>query len=68
MSMACSTNGGDCWESWKERDHLVDKDVGEWTILKWILKRKNGMVWIDLAQGRDQCMAVVNTVMNIRVP
>jgi hypothetical protein len=26
------------------------------------------MDWIDLAQARDQCMALVNTVMNLRVP
>jgi hypothetical protein len=27
-----------------------------------------GMDWIDLAQDRDQCMALVNTVMNLRGP
>jgi hypothetical protein len=27
-----------------------------------------GMDWIDLAQDRDQCRALVNTVMNLRVP
>jgi hypothetical protein len=27
------------WESQKERDHWEDKDVGGWTILKWILER-----------------------------
>jgi hypothetical protein len=27
-----------------------------------------GMDWIDLAQDRDQGMALVNTVMNIPVP
>jgi hypothetical protein len=28
----------------------------------------DGMDWIDLAQDRDQWMAHVNTVMNLRVP
>jgi hypothetical protein len=28
----------------------------------------NGMDWIDLAQNRDQWRALVNTVMNLRVP
>jgi hypothetical protein len=27
-----------------------------------------GMDWIDLAHDRDQCRAVVNTVMNFRNP
>jgi hypothetical protein len=27
------------WEIQKERDHLEDQEVGEWTILKWILER-----------------------------
>jgi hypothetical protein len=27
-----------------------------------------GMDWIDLAQNRDQWTALVNTVMNFRVP
>jgi hypothetical protein len=27
-----------------------------------------GMDWIDLAQNRDRWRAVVNTVMNLRVP
>jgi hypothetical protein len=28
----------------------------------------DGMDWIDLAQDRDQCRVLVNTVMNLRVP
>jgi hypothetical protein len=28
----------------------------------------DGVGWIDLVQGRDQGRALVNTVMNLRVP
>jgi hypothetical protein len=58
------------WESQKERDYWEDQDVGEWTILKWILDRTgwDGGDWIDLAQDRDQWRALVNTVINLRVP
>jgi hypothetical protein len=27
-----------------------------------------GMDWIDMAQDRDRCRAVVSAVMNLRVP
>jgi hypothetical protein len=30
--------------------------------------RWDGMDWIDLAQDRDQWRALLNTVMNLRVP
>jgi hypothetical protein len=57
------------WESQKERDHLEDQYVGGWTMLKWILGVGwGGMDWTDLAQDREQWMALVNTVMNLRVP
>jgi hypothetical protein len=29
---------------------------------------RDGVNWIDLAQDRDQCRALVNTAMNFRVP
>jgi hypothetical protein len=28
----------------------------------------DGIDWIDMTQDRDQCRALINTVMNIRVP
>jgi hypothetical protein len=56
------------WDSQKERDYWEDQDVGGWTILKGILGGWDGMDCIDLAQDRDQWRALVNTVMNLRVP
>jgi hypothetical protein len=38
----------------------IRMDLGE---IGW-----NGVDWIDLAQDRDQWRALVNTVMNLRVP
>jgi hypothetical protein len=32
-------------------------------VIRW-----DGMDWIDLAGDRDQCRALVNKVMNLRVP
>jgi hypothetical protein len=39
-------------------------------MLKWILDRLGWDVvgWIDVTQDRDQWMALVNTVMYLRVP
>jgi hypothetical protein len=56
------------WKSQKERDHWEGKAVGGWTILKWIIDRWDGMDWIDLAQDRNQWRALVDTVMNLRIP
>jgi hypothetical protein len=61
---------GFCWESLKERVHYEDLDVGGRIILKLILRDMgwNGMDWIERAKDRDQWTALVNTVMNLRVP
>jgi hypothetical protein len=48
---------GYLWENQKERDHWKHQDVGGWTV-----------DWIDMAQVRDQWRALVNTVLNLRVP
>jgi hypothetical protein len=30
--------------------------------------RTDGVDWMDMAQDRDKCRALVNTVLNLRVP
>jgi len=71
---ACSTLGRDekCTQFWSEilkgRDHSEDLGVYGRIILKWIIECGEGMDWMRLAQDRDQWGAVVNTVMNLRVP
>jgi hypothetical protein len=51
------------------KNHYQDQDVGGWTIVKWILEIGwDGMDWIDLTKDRDQSRALVNAVMNLRVP
>jgi hypothetical protein len=48
---------------------LEDPGVDGRTILKWIFERLGGGVdWINLAQDRDRWRALVNAVMNLRVP
>jgi hypothetical protein len=43
--------------------------VGGWIILKWIREIGcGGMDWIGVAENRDQWRALVNTIMNLRVP
>jgi hypothetical protein len=42
---------------WVDNIKMVLREIG------W-----DGMDWIDLAQDKDQWRALVNTVMNLRVP
>jgi hypothetical protein len=51
------------------RNHLKDQDVDGRIILKWILEQWDGGTDLtDLAQDRERWWALVNAVMNIRVP
>jgi hypothetical protein len=52
-----------------ERGHLKDQGIDGRIILKWIFKKwDGGMDWIALAQDMDRWRALVNAVMNLRVP
>jgi hypothetical protein len=41
-------NIGYWWESQNERGHYEDQEVGGRIILKWILERKNGIIWTGM--------------------
>jgi len=57
------------WGNLRERDHLEDPGLDGRIIVKWIFSKCDGNIyWIDLAQKRDGWRAVVNAVMNLRVP
>jgi hypothetical protein len=58
------------WESQKETDQLgrprrrwVDNIEMDLIEIGW-----DGVDWLDMAQDRDQWRALVNTVLNLRVP
>jgi hypothetical protein len=57
------------WGDPREGDHLADPGVDGRIILRWIFgKWDGGMNWIELARDRDRWRALVDAVMNLRVP
>ena len=48
---------------------MEDPGVDVRIILKWVFEKWNWVVdWIDLTKNRVRLLAVVNAVLNIRVP
>ena len=77
MGGACSAYGGGerhtqgfLSGNLKKRDHLGEAGVDGRIILKWIFRKWNVgvMDWIERAQNRHSWRALVNAVMNFRVP
>jgi hypothetical protein len=53
-----------------EGQRLLERPTRRWDDIKIDLREIGwgSMDWIDLPQDRDQWRALVNTVMNLRVP
>ena len=57
------------WGNLIEGDHLGDPGVDGRIILGWIFRKwEVGMDWTELAQDKDRSRALVNAVINLRVP
>jgi hypothetical protein len=56
------------WGNLRERDLLEDRGVDGRIILRWVFRKWNVGHGMDLTQGRDRWRALVNAIMNLRIP
>jgi hypothetical protein len=58
------------WGNLRERDHVEDPGVDGKIIFRWIFRKWNLGAWTGLIWPRigDRWRALVNVVMNLRVP
>jgi len=57
------------WGNLRERGHIEEPGVDGRIMVRSVFRKwVGGVDWIDLAQDRDRWRALVNAVMNIRVP
>jgi hypothetical protein len=69
MDSVCEVHIRFRWGNLTERDHSEYPSLHGRMILKCIFKKwDGGMDWIDLVRDRDRWCALVNAVMNFRVP
>jgi len=61
-------SSGFWWGNLRERNHLEDPGVNGRIILRWIFGKWDVGIRIELAQDRDKWRALVNAVVNLRVP
>jgi len=67
--MRAEAHTGFWWRNLRKKDNLEEPSVDGRIILRWIFKKwDGGMDWIDLDQDRDRWRALVNVVMNLRIP
>jgi len=57
------------WRNLSERDHFEYQNVDGRIILRWIFRKWDRCTdWIDLDPDGDGWCALVNAVMNLKVP
>jgi len=63
-------NTGFWWGNLRERDHWEDSGIHDRIILRWNFRTLDvgGRDWIYLARDMDRWQALVNAIMNFRVP